>query len=906
MGYAKHVGRVGALAVALGVGAAVATTPGIAYAEDTDSGPPPASEPAENTGAEPSTDRPDPGEVIRKRIERTTDNLRKVVTGVVRSSGGALTSTHRNGAGSTTRTVPEVIVEEEGVPENPEPPKGEPQQTTLGAANNDNAPRSFAPPKWQAPLLRPAAEKPAAKALENVKKNVEQSLTALTGNQPRTASTTVERNIFSLPSTTSENQQEISAPMVAPVNVITNVLNAALAPFIGTIPGEPEQPNPVLWAVLGWIRRQFQETLLNDSPRLTYNPQDTEQVVDTATGRPVIKGSVVVDDDDSNEFAYTDSDGLNGGTVVVDDHGNWTYTPPSTWNATGPEPFTDSFTITVSDAADYPHLHGLGGLFRPGGGHTDTEEVTVTIESAASAPEVIQLPEGHSALGSGLGTVGADGKIYRATKFSDNGVDAYALVVQAPGGEAEIIALPGEPIGKPAFGPTGTIYQNIKAPNDTGGYDYAMTVITPAPAGATFALMASNALDTGTNTVPLPGEPVGLMAIGSDGTAYQPIVQPGGNSVAIVLPGRTAAEIVPIPGQLLEAPRTGLSLATSDGVSLVTAGPDGTAYLTTINFSPEPTTTVWRVDANTATAEDIILTGISDNAGATIVADGTEADGTAYIATYTWTRDGDQVSYDTKLWVIAPNSDTATSFELDGQVYGPVAVHDDIAYVTTSRISFDDSIEPTVIWRVDPTGANPPTPIEVEGQPFSSALVAPDGTVYQSVYRQTADNRQQFFVAVVSPDSTTPTLIELGTFSGFFNHPPAMTPQGTVYQVLGNFDLDTFIGDTTVFVINGTTHVAIPLDGAAVEPVVVDANGKAYVVASTNADQETWTADNTLWVISPNSTEPVGGAIDTKGEPVSIAVGGDSVLVTTRRFDPNDPNTLIYEVSGVTIPSQAV
>src|SRR3954470_24793656 len=35
MGYARNVGRVGALAVALGIGAAVATTPGVAWADDT-------------------------------------------------------------------------------------------------------------------------------------------------------------------------------------------------------------------------------------------------------------------------------------------------------------------------------------------------------------------------------------------------------------------------------------------------------------------------------------------------------------------------------------------------------------------------------------------------------------------------------------------------------------------------------------------------------------------------------------------------------------------------------------------------------------------------------------------------------------------------------------------------------
>ena len=38
MGYARHIGRIGALAVALGVGVAVATTPGIAYADPSEGG----------------------------------------------------------------------------------------------------------------------------------------------------------------------------------------------------------------------------------------------------------------------------------------------------------------------------------------------------------------------------------------------------------------------------------------------------------------------------------------------------------------------------------------------------------------------------------------------------------------------------------------------------------------------------------------------------------------------------------------------------------------------------------------------------------------------------------------------------------------------------------------------------
>ena len=39
MGYAKYIGRVGVLAVAPGVGAAVVSTPGVAFAEGSDASP---------------------------------------------------------------------------------------------------------------------------------------------------------------------------------------------------------------------------------------------------------------------------------------------------------------------------------------------------------------------------------------------------------------------------------------------------------------------------------------------------------------------------------------------------------------------------------------------------------------------------------------------------------------------------------------------------------------------------------------------------------------------------------------------------------------------------------------------------------------------------------------------------
>src|SRR6476469_3251457 len=55
MGYARYVGRVGGLAVALGVGVAVATTPGVACAEPTDNGSSGASNPSSDSSSSSSS-----------------------------------------------------------------------------------------------------------------------------------------------------------------------------------------------------------------------------------------------------------------------------------------------------------------------------------------------------------------------------------------------------------------------------------------------------------------------------------------------------------------------------------------------------------------------------------------------------------------------------------------------------------------------------------------------------------------------------------------------------------------------------------------------------------------------------------------------------------------------------------
>ena len=184
MGYAKHVGRVGALAVALGIGAAVATTPGVAWADgETETNVEAPSNPEPPAGADttgtttPSTEHRTPA-----RSSGATSSVQPMtfVTASVRRSPAwfearVARSLPRIGTVPTPNNgnVPPVIVEGEDEPvEQPETPKDERKSTTFVANNNPaNVPQAS-----HAALARSAgadhgetAPKPLAKAVDDVK-----------------------------------------------------------------------------------------------------------------------------------------------------------------------------------------------------------------------------------------------------------------------------------------------------------------------------------------------------------------------------------------------------------------------------------------------------------------------------------------------------------------------------------------------------------------------------------------------------------------------------------------------------------------------------------------------------------------------------------------------------------------
>jgi YVTN family beta-propeller protein len=179
---------------------------------------------------------------------------------------------------------------------------------------------------------------------------------------------------------------------------VTNVLNAALAPFLNTTPSQPAPQNPVLWAVLAWVRRQIQDApfgkiVLNRPPDIT-----TSDVVENADGTFTITPSANDFDPDGDDLTYSAGNGQFG-TVMPNGSGGFTYKPGEGFES------TDSFTLTASDEGSYPHLHGLASLFNPNGGHTDT--VTVNIQSSASLPEP-DVKEDLAPLDDGSGNYAAE------------------------------------------------------------------------------------------------------------------------------------------------------------------------------------------------------------------------------------------------------------------------------------------------------------------------------------------------------------------------------------------------------------------------------------------------------------------------------------------------------------------
>lgn len=412
--YARYIGRVGVLAVALGVGAAVTGLGGVAWAEETDTGTDTtennaetttdteadttetdAADSADDTDGGAAADQPDSAEQAlapeRPRVPwLTSSRFVEQITEVFGLSPGENETPIESGG---TETSTAVIIPESDTPSDVESAEVTPAGDLAAAASSgDLTPITDVVVRQQEPLLRTT--------------NPVVVQTFSLADLP-TAAVTID-------SITDE-----PSPVAAPANPIATFVGTVLSVFgIGSNAAATDTPLlpgfSIIVGAIELIRREIEYAFFRPAPvvadqEITLDQGETQTI--TLPGR----------DANGTPVTYTVTDPPAKGTVgtpTLGSDGNYTITYTAAGDA---EPGADSFVVTASDANSGFHLHGLASLFAPNSAHTDTATVNVTIEDANDPPQIASVTPGTVDPG--------DGSITYTVAATDDSTPPEALTV---------------------------------------------------------------------------------------------------------------------------------------------------------------------------------------------------------------------------------------------------------------------------------------------------------------------------------------------------------------------------------------------------------------------------------------------------------------------------------------------
>ena len=415
-GYTRYVGRTGALAVALGVGLAVANTPGVAWAapESVDNldapGAPGSTKIDGDTTTEPvktqstvsiTTDHrtetestpvgqslPETNKVAQSTTA-TTQTSPIAPNVVFRSSGGALTSERYAFPLATRWQSPLKPRSNVSTPPPTDIPKPESDPTSIGltttpsaATKSAGAQQNFRSPvttKMRARNVGPTSVGTLDSTVEDTAALKRSSVaTEKPGAQTNTAQTTAFSVAAHAPPPAKADP--IAAVLAVPATITATargLVAAVLAPLLTPTPGAPAQ-SPLMWTVLAFVRRQF----FNETPRIS-------PVVSAPNALGDINVSLDERDADGDRLVYSATDGAKGTVTLNPDGHSFTYTPKT--GETG----TDTITVSVTDATN-AHIHGPSGLINAlslgrfgDSGHTSVNTVTVRLNTP---PDVTATP----------------------------------------------------------------------------------------------------------------------------------------------------------------------------------------------------------------------------------------------------------------------------------------------------------------------------------------------------------------------------------------------------------------------------------------------------------------------------------------------------------------------------------
>ncbi len=275
MGAASYVGRVGRLAVALGVGTAIATGHGVAVADDA----PPANSSTESvqstgTAAAPADPQPEPTaptaptEPTEPGAATTTTSTTTTTSNTTTStlpSGvvvSAQTTTGTSGATSTVETTAPAPTETA----TPEPATPEPTATSAPTKNAKPSPEPELKPERDTSTAAKPTDEPST---PSVKASPQSRAASTTASRPANTVAALSLAPTSAADTTVDSPAvRVIAPTPAPVNplntvadvvtsVVSSVIGWALGPLAGASPTTPVQP-PLAWTMLAFVRREFE------------------------------------------------------------------------------------------------------------------------------------------------------------------------------------------------------------------------------------------------------------------------------------------------------------------------------------------------------------------------------------------------------------------------------------------------------------------------------------------------------------------------------------------------------------------------------------------------------------------------------------------------------------------------
>lgn len=354
MGYAKYIGRVGALAVTLGVGVAMAGAPAIAYAEPTTS--------SSSTSDTSSTDK---GPSTKKAAEDKdpttadgsdgTDSSTSDVKSAADSDDGAAVDTDADDAavddgedadetdgGEVGEETPLATEDEEGTPsadgasaqgdEQVKGSSGHGRRAALPSDRSDDVESAVTAAVGQSNRSQSRAS--------NTNAVVDTSVDDFSADASKDEAITTFATTFSARTAAANLAPAAPQPQPTIVTFVTNLVAAVLQPFMGTGSGSPILPS-LLLGMLSAVRNEIERALFprttNKTSQVTVtqiDPTPNTLAVDPNPNVLVIGvdgtnlSRILADDENDKFFALMD-DGTTAASSIV---GHTTISGPS-WSA---------------------------------------------------------------------------------------------------------------------------------------------------------------------------------------------------------------------------------------------------------------------------------------------------------------------------------------------------------------------------------------------------------------------------------------------------------------------------------------------------------------------------------------------------------------------------------------------